>query len=161
MRQATSATFKSKRTRIAAEHAHTGWRDYASAQLSFPYIMALGMRHGWIKIEHFEDHERNDPAVAKLCGLVHVKAAPDQDRLYPAQRPARVTVKTDRGAFTKQALEALGARQVPLEDGRLGEKFRDLVDPVLGPDRAKALLETLWRVDSLDNVKALLDGTTP
>ena len=146
---------------IAAEHAHTGWRDYASAQLSFPYIMALGMRHGWIKIEHFEDNERNDPAVAKLCGLVHVKAAPDQDRLYPAQRPARVTVKTDRGAFTKQALEALGARQVPLDDGRLGEKFRDLVDPVLGPDRAKALLETLWRVDSLDTVKALLDGTTP
>src|SRR5208283_3971752 len=45
---------------IAAEHAHTGWRDYASAQLSFPYIMALGMRHGWIKIEHFEDNERND-----------------------------------------------------------------------------------------------------
>ncbi|MBV8840842.1 MAG: MmgE/PrpD family protein, partial [Alphaproteobacteria bacterium] len=25
--------------RIAAEHAHTGWDDYASAQLSFPYLM--------------------------------------------------------------------------------------------------------------------------
>ena len=26
--------------RIAAEHAHTGWDDFASAQLSFPYLMA-------------------------------------------------------------------------------------------------------------------------
>ncbi len=28
--------------RIAAEHAETGWDDFASAQLSFPYLMSLG-----------------------------------------------------------------------------------------------------------------------
>src|SRR5215471_13833821 len=27
--------------RIAAEHAHTGWDDFASAQLSFPYLISL------------------------------------------------------------------------------------------------------------------------
>ena len=51
---------------IAAEHAHTGWQDYASAQLSFPYIMALGMKHRWIKVEHFEDETRLDPEMARL-----------------------------------------------------------------------------------------------
>ena len=30
--------------RIAAEHAHTGWDDFASAQLSFPYLVALALR---------------------------------------------------------------------------------------------------------------------
>ena len=30
--------------RIAAEHAHTGWDDYASAQLSFPYLMAVALQ---------------------------------------------------------------------------------------------------------------------
>jgi 2-methylcitrate dehydratase PrpD len=144
---------------IAAEHAHTGWQDYASAQLSFPYIMALGMRHRWIKVEHFEDKERRDPEMARLGGLVHVNAAADMDRLYPANRPARVTITTDGGQFKKEAMEALGAREVPLDDRRLGDKFRDLVDPVMGQDRARMLLERLWRLDQLDNIKDLLDAT--
>src|SRR5437879_6249905 len=29
--------------RIAAEHAHTGWDDYASAQLSFPFLIGLAL----------------------------------------------------------------------------------------------------------------------
>ena len=29
--------------RIAAEHAHTGWDDFAASQLSFPYLMAVAM----------------------------------------------------------------------------------------------------------------------
>ena len=30
--------------RIAAEHAETGWDDFASAQLGFPYLMGLALR---------------------------------------------------------------------------------------------------------------------
>ena len=144
---------------IAAEHAHTGWQDYASAQLSFPYIMALGMRHRWIKVEHFEDKERGNPEMARLGALVHVNATADMDQLYPAHRPARVTITTDRGQFKRQAMEALGAREVPLDDKRLADKFHDLVDPVLGQDRANNLLEKLWRLEELDDVRPLLDST--
>lgn len=145
--------------KIASEHAHTGWDDYASAQLSFPYIMALGMRHRWIKVEHFEDKERLDPEMARLGGLVEVNATADMDRLYPANRPARVTITTDRGQFKKEAMEALGAREVPLDDKRLADKFHDLVDPVHGKDRANKLLESLWDLDKVDNIRALLDST--
>lgn len=144
---------------IAAEHAHTGWQDYASAQLSFPYIMALGMRHRWIKIEHFEDSERRDPHIAHLCSLVNVRPTEDMDRLYPEQRPARVTVTTDRGRLTKQVSEALGARQIPLDDRRLSDKFRNLVDPVVGQDRAAQLLDRLWAVDDCADIGPLLDAT--
>src|SRR5690349_7642153 len=38
--------------RIAAEHAHTGFDDFASAQLSFPYLMAVALRHRAIRLEH-------------------------------------------------------------------------------------------------------------
>ena len=144
---------------IAAEHAHTGWQDYASAQLSFPYIMALGMKHRGIKVEHFEDRTRLDPEMARLGGLVQVNASAEMERLYPANRPARVTITTDRGQFEKQAMEALGAREVPLDDRGLGLKFHDLVDPVLGRDRADRLLDGLWRLDQLDNISGLLDST--
>src|SRR5919201_681608 len=46
--------------RIAAEHAHTGWDDFASAQLSFPYLIALALRFRAIKLEHFSENTRRD-----------------------------------------------------------------------------------------------------
>ena len=45
---------------IATSHAETGWGDFASAQLSFPFIMALGLRYGRIDLKHFEDDIRAD-----------------------------------------------------------------------------------------------------
>ena len=48
--------------RIAAEHAHTGWDDYASAQLSFPYLIGLALRFRAIRLEHFADEVRRQPA---------------------------------------------------------------------------------------------------
>jgi 2-methylcitrate dehydratase PrpD len=144
---------------IAAEHAHTGWQDYASAQLSFPYIMALGMKYRWIKVEHFEDKTRLDPEMARLGGLIHVDASAEMDRLYPENRPARVSITTDRGTFQKQAMEALGAREVPLDDRGLANKFHDLVDPVLGKSRADTLLDGLWRLEEASDICSLLDST--
>src|SRR5439155_1547076 len=36
--------------RIAAEHAHTGWDDFASAQLSFPFLMAPALNYRRINV---------------------------------------------------------------------------------------------------------------
>src|SRR5207248_8820370 len=52
--------------RIAAEHAATGWDDFASAQLSFPYLIALSLKFRGIKFEHFADEVRRYPALGAL-----------------------------------------------------------------------------------------------
>ena len=71
---------------------------------------------------------RQDPSFEAIARKLNVTAPPDIDRLYPQLRPARVTVTTARGAFTRQADEALGSRIVPLDDAGLRAKF-------LGPGR--------------------------
>jgi 2-methylcitrate dehydratase PrpD len=142
--------------RIAAEHAETGWDDFASAQLSFPYLMALALKHRWIRLEHFAECERRDPALAAIAARVHVTAPSAIDRLYPSLRPARVTLTTKRGSFVRQADEALGSRLVPLDDQGINEKFATLVGPVLGAATAKALLQQLWAIEESDNVGALV-----
>ena len=81
------------------------------------------------------------------------------DRLYPQLRPARVTVTTPRGAFTRQADEALGSRQVPLDDDGLVAKFCGLVAPVLGEARAQSLAERLWVIEQADDVRPLIEAT--
>ena len=144
--------------RIAAEHAETGWDDFASAQLSFPYLMGLALKFRAVKFEHFSEQTRRDPAFAAIARKLNVTAPPDIDRLYPQLRPARVTVTTARGSFTRQADEALGSRIVPLDDAGLKAKFLDLVGPVLGAARAKELGERLWSLDEINDVAPLVEA---
>jgi 2-methylcitrate dehydratase PrpD len=142
--------------RIAAAHAETGWDDFASAQLSFPYLMALALKFRAIKLPHFSAQQRRDPGLAALAAKVHVTAPPEIDRLYPKLRPARVTLTTARGTFTRQADEALGSRLVPLDDQGLQAKFDALVEPVLGAPATAALTRGLWAIEDTGDVGALV-----
>ena len=145
--------------RIAAEHAHTGWDDYASAQLSFPYLMGVAARFRGIKVKHFDAETRADPAFTEFASKLTVTAPPEIDGLYPRLRPARVTVTTPRGKFVRQADEALGSRIVPLDDAGLEQKFIDNVEPVLGEARARALVRQLWDIEALADIRALVEAT--
>jgi 2-methylcitrate dehydratase PrpD len=145
--------------RIAAEHAHTGWDDYASAQLSFPYLMGVAARFRGIKVKHFNAETRADPAFAAFAKKLTVTAPPEIDSLYPKLRPARVTVTTPRGQFVRQADEALGSRLVPLDDAGLEQKFIDNVEPVLGTARATALVRQLWDIEALTDIRPLVEAT--
>jgi 2-methylcitrate dehydratase PrpD len=144
--------------KIAAEHAHVPWDDFASAQLSFPYLVGLAARYRGIKFEHFDEKTRQDPAFAAFADKLTVSAPAEIDQLYPRLRPARVTVTTPKGKFVRQADEAWGSRLVPLDDEGLIAKFLGLVGPVFGEARAKDLSERLWAVDKADDVAPLVEA---
>ena len=133
--------------RIAAEHAGTGWDDYASAQLSFKYLMSLALKFRNIKVDYFEDAVRNDPGWAALAAKFEISAPHEIDRLYPKLRPARVTVTTAKGKFVRQADEAMGSRLVPLDDDGLKAKFIGLVEPVHGAQGAGAGAAAVGSID--------------
>ena len=86
-----------------------------------------------------------------------VTAPPDVDRLYPQLRPARVTVTTARGTFSRAADEALGSRLVPLDDQGLQAKFMGLVEPTLGAAVAGELARRLWAIEEADDVATLVE----
>jgi len=144
--------------RIAAEHAHTGWDDYASAQLSFPYLIGLALRFRAIRLEYFDNDVRRNPAFGEIARKLHVVATPEIDRLYPQLRPARVKVTTPRGVFTRHANEALGSRLVPLDDDGLRAKFDGLAGAVLTPARAAALREQLWEIEACAGVRPTVEA---
>jgi 2-methylcitrate dehydratase PrpD len=144
--------------KIAAEHAHVPWDDFASAQLSFPYLMGLAARYRGIKFEHFDETTRKDPAFAEFARKLSVTAPAEIDQLYPKLRPARVTVTTSKGQFVRQADEAWGSRQVPLDDEGLIAKFQGLVAPVHGDARARELSERLWTIEQLKDTAPLIDA---
>ncbi len=144
--------------KIAAEHAHVPWDDFASAQLSFPYLVGLAARYRGVRFEHFDETTRKDPAFADFARKLTVSAPAEIDALYPKLRPARVTVETARGTFVRQADEAWGSRLVPLDDAGLIAKFKELVTPVLGAARADELAARLWAVDAEADVAPLVEA---
>ncbi|MGE5674878.1 MAG: hypothetical protein ACM3XM_13565 [Mycobacterium leprae] len=44
---------------------------------------------------------------------------------------------------------AIGSVERPLSNADLEEKFRELADGILSVDRTSALIDLLWRVDTL------------
>jgi 2-methylcitrate dehydratase PrpD len=144
--------------RIAAAHADTGWDDYAGAQLSFPYLIGLALRFRAIRLEHFEEDVRRDPAAVAIARKLHVVASPEIDRLYPQLRPARVKVTTGRGIFTRAADEALGSRLAPLDDAGLRAKFEALAGPVISPARAQALADQIWAIESCADLRPVVEA---
>lgn len=143
---------------IAARHAVAGWDDMASAQLSFPYGLALALKFGRADLVHYDDATRQAGWVASIAAKVSIRATPEMDALYPAQRPARVTVSGRAGRFTAFAPEALGCREMPLGDAALSDKALGLMAPALGGARARMLLDRLWRLDEADDCASLFDG---
>ena len=141
---------------IAAAHAGTRWQDYASAQLSFPFVMAVAACFRSLDRVWFELEFRNHATVNALAGKVKISASQDMDELYPRLRPARVSVKTkDGNTFTAFAREALGSRLVPLSDEALFKKFLSLTEPVLGTDRSRDLADQLWHLDQVDRAASV------
>lgn len=143
---------------IAAKHAATGWADMASAQLSFPYCLAVALQLGRADLVHFGTDTRSADWVGRIAARVEIRATPEMDALYPAQRPARVTVHTAAGPVSAYAPEARGCRDLPLSDTDLLDKARGLIAPVLGQDRAEVLIERLWTIELAPDASQLFEG---
>lgn len=143
---------------IAAKHAATGWQDMASAQLSFPYVMALGLEFGSGALRLFEEQTRNSGFAERIAPLLSFEGTAEMDALYPANRPARVSVETNKGGFSRFQKEATGSAEMPVSDAALSAKFLDLVSPVIGNDAASRLHDGLWAIEDLADISSLFAG---
>ncbi len=141
---------------ISAAHAGVGWDSFATAQLSFPYLIALAVNCGRAGLENFNDAHRAAPWVAETAAKLSVREAPDLDARYPAERPARVTLRTTAGTVSLERAEALGSREFPLGTTELRNKFSGLVEPVLGTERTTRLLDHVWNIADSDDAGACL-----
>jgi 2-methylcitrate dehydratase PrpD len=97
------------------------------------------------------------PDVIELRDRVKVVADPG---LAKQDADVELTLASGRTLAT-EVRGNRGTPSAPLDDDALAAKFRELVEPVLGPERAERLLDTCWRVDELADVSVLLAQTVP
>lgn len=124
-------------------------RTAAEARFSLKYVVATALTHGDVRFAAFEPARIGNPETRDLMRRVEVAVDPALDAAFPGQRAARVRITT-RGGRSEEFLQPtrIGDPEAPLSDGQLEDKFLELSAPVLGPERARKLLDRLWRLET-------------
>lgn len=142
---------------IAAMHADTGWSDLLSAQMSYPFALAVALARGHADLADFDDAARADPAITRLTSRVFVRTDADFDACYPASRMARLRITgTDGRVHERVVDDGYGSPAQPMSDAALAQKFEGLVAPVTGAERACELRAAFDALDAEPDAGRLL-----
>ena len=118
-----------------------------AAEYSLPFCLALAALDGAGAFLPMRDAVLRRQDVVELAARVRIRIDPDLDRRFPAGTPARVTVATVRGRFTRQVDHPKGDPQNPLTDAEIEAKFRQLADGVWDDATQDAALTAVARLE--------------
>jgi len=120
----------------------------AEARFSTPYLVATALTHGSVRLAAFEPPRLEDEGTRALMRRVELALDPALDAAFPAQRAARVAIEARDGRRGEHLQPTRkGDPDLPLSDAELEAKYLELAAPVLGGDKARALLARLWKLE--------------
>jgi 2-methylcitrate dehydratase PrpD len=96
-----------------------------------------------------------DPTVLRHKAKVRLVPDEELERLYP-RREAIVEVALADGEKLVERVGAVrGTSDNPMTRDEVAAKVRDLTAPVLGAARAARLIETVWTLETVKDVRSL------
>jgi 2-methylcitrate dehydratase PrpD len=130
--------------------------DSEVANLCVQHLLAVLLVDGRLGFAAAHDQARmRDPAILALRARVGVVPDPELTRARPP-RQAIVAVTTQDGRRLEERARAVrGTPDNPMERQEVEAKAQDLLAPVLGAERAGALIAEIGRIERLPSVRAL------
>jgi 2-methylcitrate dehydratase PrpD len=120
----------------------------AEARFSTPYLVATALTHGSVRLAAFEPPRLEDEGTRSLMKRVELELDAGIDAAFPAQRAARVAIEARDGRRGEHLQPTRkGDPDLPLSDAELEAKYLELAAPVLGEEKARALLARLWKLE--------------
>ena len=132
-------------------------RTRETADHSLPYCTAVALADGDVTLAQFDPKRFSDPALLDLVARVKVHRDTALSKRYPAGIPNRVAVTLKDGRQLVREVEfPRGHARNPLTDAELEHKFRTLVEPRYGKERADKVLKACWELESLKSAGDLV-----
>jgi 2-methylcitrate dehydratase PrpD len=133
-------------------------RDTEAAQYSLAFPVAAALLDGEVGPAQVLPPRLQDPELLSLVDRVSTEVSPEYEAEFPAKAPAEVVVETATGKiFRSGRIEALWEPPATLpSDQELEEKFRWLVNPVLGRRKCDRLVSTIWTMDDHSDARVLI-----
>lgn len=123
------------------------------------YVMAVTALRGKIDSLSFEDEYLHSDAVRQLMARVSVRAGAELDRHFPKYWAGRVSVTlADGRGLTEEIIAPKGEVENPMTRQDVEDKFLGLAAPVLGAEKARALIGEVAALDERDSLAPLLDA---
>jgi 2-methylcitrate dehydratase len=133
-------------------------RSRETADHSLPYIVAAALADGQVTHRQFDPERFGDASLLDLVRRVEVRRHRELSSLYPNTVGNVVTVRVRGGqTLTRRVDHACGNVNNPMSDEQVEAKFHSQADPVLGRERAAALVRWCWGLDRAANLDALAD----
>ena len=130
--------------------------DSAMPDVNCPHLVALALVRGAVSFADSHDPAlMRDPAIAAQRAKVTV--APDAALMDPAAPRGAIVEVTlaDGRVLAHHTRFPPGTKENPLDTERVAAKARDLMTPVLGPDRTERLIAALGTLDTLADIRQL------
>ena len=128
-----------------------------TADHSLPYITAIALIDGEVTDRQFEPERFKDPEVWKFLENVKVERNAELSGMYPDAVGNIVHVDVADGRrLTRRVDYPLGHAKNRLKDSAVEGKFSVLVEPILGRERARKIIDIVWKLDEAKNVDELM-----
>lgn len=141
--------------RVATSEARTvNNRDMPD--ICMQHMIAVMLLNGTVTFSAAHDKElMHDPAVLAERAKVDLVSDEDLEKLYP-QLVAVVDVILKNGTHYTQRVDAVrGTVKNPMSHQEIAEKAADLMGPFLGGDKTGRLIEAIFRLEKLDDIRKL------
>ncbi len=135
------------------------WRPTTreTADHSLPYCTAVALADSDVTLAQFDPKRFTDPALLELVAKVKVHRDPALTARYPNGIPNRLSVTLANGrTLTKEVEFPRGHAHNPMTDAEVEKKFRLLVEPRYGKERADRILAACWGLEKLRRVEDMM-----
>lgn len=134
---------------------------FASAKmpaLNLPYLCSVILEDGRLDFHAAQSHERfHQQSIRQKMECVSVLYDGSMET-EPRTEPAKVSIRLSDGSTVEHYVEhVLGYPTRPMSHSDVEQKALELIVPVIGKQRARELVETVWNIESLGNIKQLIE----
>ena len=130
--------------------------DITSAQFSGRFGVALRLIKGGNTFKEYSEGNLKDRDVLELARKTTMLLDEEMENLPNSNNPAKVVMRMENGAFYEKTVSAAkGSIQNPMTEEEVRQKFRDFASVALPDSRIEAIIDTVSRLDSVDNIGQL------
>lgn len=131
-------------------------KDITSAQFSGRFGIGLQLIKGGNTFKEYSEENLRDPEVLELARKTKFILDEELGKLPNSNNPSKVMIKMKNGAVYEQTIYAAkGSILNPMTKEEVCQKFRGFASAALPPQKAETIIETVARLDSVDNLREL------
>ncbi len=150
----TSKDVKSIVARLPAPGVHTV-NNRNMPDINLQYILAAALLDGTLTFETAHSFERmNDPSVLEVRKRIILVEEPELTATKRT-RQAIVEIITKDGTQLREHGVSRGTVENPMTREEVEKKSRELMTPVLGEDRSEKLINKIWNLEQVTNMREL------